>query len=160
GFSDTLEADAFAPRLFLKKGHEFALAYSCSKNFSLYGERVGALFYVTPSAKIADVVRSRIKAVIRSVYSNPPTHGARIVQTILQTKALKESWEDQVAQMRKRIERCRNNFVDMLCAQDPQGKWEYLKKATGLFCYPNILMHLVEKLREKYAIYLSVEGRI
>lgn len=160
GFSDTCEADAFAPRLFLERGHEFALAYSCSKNFSLYGERVGALFYVAPSAKIATKVTSRLKAVIRSVYSNPPTHGERIVKTILQTKTLRKSWEEQLAQMRKRMQSSRTALVEALCAKDPEGGWEYLQKATGLFCYPDLSKHLVEKLREKYAIYLPVGGRI
>lgn len=36
GFGDGIEKDAQSIRIFLKDGHQMAVAYSCSKNFSMY----------------------------------------------------------------------------------------------------------------------------
>jgi aspartate aminotransferase len=75
--------DAAAIRMFVNDGHHLAVVQSFSKNFGLYGQRVGALSVVTGSEHEAQSVLSQLKIVIRSSYSNPPRFGAAIVTEIL-----------------------------------------------------------------------------
>ncbi|MFM8356050.1 MAG: amino acid aminotransferase, partial [Gammaproteobacteria bacterium] len=93
GFARGLDADAGPVRWFVEAGVPVFVANSFSKNFSLYGERVGALSIVTASADSAARVLSQLKRVIRTSYSNPPTHGARVVATVLGDAALRALWE-------------------------------------------------------------------
>ncbi len=87
-----LDRDAFAARYFLTQGFEFFVAQSFSKNFGLYGERIGAFTVVCANDGIAAKALSQIKLDVRAMYSNPPVHGARIVATILADPALKQEW--------------------------------------------------------------------
>ena len=79
GFAEGIYEDAEAVRLFAESGMSFFVSSSFSKSFSLYGERVGALSIVTESAEESSRVLSQLKRVIRTNYSNPPTHGATVV---------------------------------------------------------------------------------
>ena len=83
--------------LFVTEGHEIIVAQSFAKNFGLYGERVGALHFVCANADEAEKVDSQLKVIIRAMYSNPPLHGARIVNTILSDPKLKGIWFVQPA---------------------------------------------------------------
>lgn len=77
-----LDKDAFAPRLFVSKGLEVMVSQSYSKNLGLYGERVGALNVILNDKGAATRVLSQLKRLARSIYSNPPTHGARIAAEV------------------------------------------------------------------------------
>ena len=59
------------------------VSQSFAKVMGLYGERTGALHIVCKDKGAADVVLSQVKIVIRSNYSSPPIHGARIAGRIL-----------------------------------------------------------------------------
>lgn len=37
-------------------------------------------------------VKSQVTMIVRGMYSNPPSHGARIVSTILNNDELKKEW--------------------------------------------------------------------
>lgn len=101
--SGSVDRDAFAVRLFVKDGHQIALAQSYAKNMGLYGERAGAFSLVTSGKEEADRTMSQLKILIRPMYSNPPIHGARIVSTILSTPDLRAEWLRDVKQMADRI---------------------------------------------------------
>lgn len=101
--SGSVDRDAFAVRLFIKDGHQIALAQSYAKNMGLYGERAGAFSLITSGKEEADRTLSQLKILIRPMYSNPPIHGARIVSTILGTPALKSEWLGDVKEMASRI---------------------------------------------------------
>ena len=75
GFGDGIAEDGQAVLLFVEAGLDCLVATSFSKSFSLYGERVGALSVVCFTADEAARVLSQLKRVIRTNYSNPPTHG-------------------------------------------------------------------------------------
>ncbi len=107
GFGDGIAEDGAAVRRFLASGQDFFVATSFSKSFSLYGERVGALSVVCESKDEAARVLSQLKIVIRTNYSNPPTHGAQVVATVLTTPALRALWEQELAGMRQRIKAMR-----------------------------------------------------
>lgn len=153
GFSDEPEADAYAPRLFLDEGHEFALTYSCAKNFSLYSERVGALYVVSNNRDKIAALHSQVKRNIRGIYSNPPSHGATIVKRILKSEQLRTEWLEELAQMRKRMEKMRALFADVMQA-------EFVRKGKGLFCLTNLPYATIERLRSEEAIYIAEDGRI
>lgn len=112
GLGDGLDADARAVRYFMEQGHEFLLAYSCSKNFGLYSERVGSLLALTQSASTADLIGRQVKTIIRANYSNPSSHGARIVSTILHSDDLRKEWQQELEGMRQRILEMRQALIN------------------------------------------------
>jgi aromatic-amino-acid transaminase len=155
GFGDQLETDVAAVRLFLEEGLNFAVAVSHSKNFSLYAERCGALFMICNDEEEVERVGSRIKIIIRGLYSNPPCHGARIVSTILQHAELHPLWINEVAEMRTRLVKMRHSLAELL-----QGKFDFISRQKGMFSYTGLSRSQVEKLISEFGIYLPEDGRI
>jgi aspartate/tyrosine/aromatic aminotransferase len=160
GLGDGLEIDAGAVRLFVEEGHEMLVAYSCSKNFSMYGQRVGALFAVNGSDGIKTSVGSQIKRIIRAIYSNPPAHGARIVERILRDSELKKLWEKDLADVRMRVDTMRQLLIQRLSAKSKDMDLAHLKKHKGMFSFIELNQEQVQTLIDKYAVYLSGSGRI
>jgi aromatic-amino-acid transaminase len=160
GFGEGIDADAAAVRLFADAGIAFLIASSFSKSFSIYGERVGALSIVTANADEAARVLSQVKRVIRTNYSNPPTHGGAIVTEILSTPALRKLWEEELAEMRERIQKMRVAFVDKLKALGVKQDFSFVKKQCGMFSYSGLTSAQVDRLREEHGIYAVGSGRI
>lgn len=160
GFGEGIDADAAAVRLFADSGIPFLIASSFSKSFSIYGERVGALSIVTANADEAARVLSQVKRVIRTNYSNPPTHGGAIVTEILSTPALRKLWEEELAEMRERIQKMRVAFVDKLKALGVKQDFSFVKKQCGMFSYSGLTSAQVDRLREEHGIYAVGSGRI
>ena len=122
---------AAALRHFVNKGkHDsLALVQSFSKNFGLYGQRIGALSIVAPDANQANNVLSQMKMCIRPMYSNPPLcHGARIVSTILSDTNLMQDFTVQCREMADRISTMRVSLRSVL-EDDLKSKhsWELYK---------------------------------
>jgi aromatic-amino-acid transaminase len=126
----------------------------------LYGERVGALSVVTGGADEAARVLSQLKVLIRTNYSNPPTHGGRIVATVLGSPELRTLWEKELAAMRERIKAMRMQLVELIHARAPSIDFGFLLKQRGMFSYTGLNKHQVLRLREEYSIYLIETGRI
>ena len=160
GFADGINEDAAGLRAFARPGAELLVCSSFSKNFGLYRERVGALTIVCPKADQVPAVQSQLNRVIRSNYSNPPAHGAAIVNTILRDSVLREQWEAEVATMRQRINGMRQQLVDALASQAVPGDFSFITQQRGMFSFSGLTKEQVEKLREKHAIYIVGSGRI
>jgi aromatic-amino-acid transaminase len=160
GFGDGIEPDATALRLFADAGRPFFVSSSFSKSFSLYGERVGALSVVTDSADETARVVSQIKRVIRTNYSNPPTHGASVVATVLSTPALRQLWEDELAGMRNRIREMREQLVGKLQSRGVRQDFSFVARQRGMFSYSGLNSAQVDRLREEFGIYAVGTGRI
>ncbi len=160
GFADGIEADAAAVRLFAAAGRPFLVSSSFSKSFSLYGERVGALTAVLTDKEEAQRVLSQLKRVIRTNYSNPPTHGGSVVARILTTPALRAEWERELGQMRDRIRRMRHALVERLAACGSRRDWTFITRQRGMFSYTGLTPAQVDALREEHAIYAISSGRI
>lgn len=160
GFGDGLDRDRAPIRLFAKAGHNMAVAASCSKNFGLYGERTGALFVVTSNREEATKVLSNVKQLIRSNYSNPPCHGAKLVALILQDPTLRKEWEEELEQMRLRISGMRQKFTAELTKRIPGRDFSFLNESKGLFSYTGLTKEQVHKVREEHGIYMTDSGRI
>ncbi|MBU6437460.1 MAG: aspartate/tyrosine/aromatic aminotransferase [Betaproteobacteria bacterium] len=158
GFGQGLAEDGAAVRLFLDAGMTLFLSTSFSKSFSLYGERVGALSVVCASKDEAARVLSQLKRVIRTNYSNPPTHGAQLVATVLSTPALRAQWEAELAGMRERIKAMRVALARKL---EPTGRdFSHVLRQTGMFSYSGLSAAQVERLAKEFGIYAVSSGRI
>lgn len=160
GFADSIEEDGLVIRLFAESGLSFFVSSSFSKSFSLYGERVGALSIVTQNADESARVLSQVKRVIRTNYSNPPTHGASIVANVLHDAELRSTWEQELAEMRERIKAMRHLLVDLISARTTQYDFSFVKQQRGMFSYSGLNADQVEKLRSQYGIYAVSTGRI
>ncbi|SEQ81702.1 aromatic-amino-acid transaminase [Azotobacter beijerinckii] len=160
GFGDGIEEDAEAVRLFAESGLPFFVSSSFSKSFSLYGERVGALSIVTASKDEAARVLSQVKRVIRTNYSNPPTHGASVVASVLNSPELRALWEAELAEMRGRIRSMRQALVEQLAAQGAKRDFGFVAQQRGMFSYSGLSAEQVERLRSEFGIYAVATGRI
>ena len=160
GFGDGIEEDAEAVRLFAQSDLTFFVSSSFSKSFSLYGERVGALSIVTGSQEEAGRVLSQVKRVIRTNYSNPPTHGASVVATVLNSPELRAMWEVELGEMRERIRAMRMSMVEQLAALGAKRDFSFVAEQRGMFSYSGLTTEQVERLRNEFAIYAVGTGRI
>ena len=160
GFADGIEEDGAAVRMFADSGMSFFVSSSFSKSFSLYGERVGALSIVTQNKEESARVLSQLKRVIRTNYSNPPTHGAAIVATVLNSPKLRQMWEDELAQMRDRIKSMRHGLKEKLAAAGISHDFSFIEAQRGMFSYSGLTTDQVAKLQEQDAIYALSTGRI
>jgi aromatic-amino-acid transaminase len=160
GFGDGIDADAAAVRRFAGAGIDFLVSSSFSKSFSLYGERVGALSFVAQDKDEAARVLSQLKRVVRTNYSNPPTHGGSVVATVLNTPELRAQWEQELAGMRDRIRAMRNGLVERLAARGVKRDFTFVAKQRGMFSYSGLTSAQVDRLREEFGIYAVSTGRI
>ncbi|WP_339512980.1 amino acid aminotransferase [Pseudomonas sp. RL_15y_Pfl2_60] len=160
GFGDGIEEDAAAVRLFAQSGLTFFVSSSFSKSFSLYGERVGALSIVTGSTDETSRVLSQVKRVIRTNYSNPPTHGASVVATVLNTPELRAMWEAELGEMRDRIRNMRLSMVEQLAALGAKRDFSFVAQQRGMFSYSGLTTEQVERLKSEFGIYAVGTGRI
>jgi aromatic-amino-acid transaminase len=159
GFADGIKPDAAALDLFAASGLQFVVSSSFSKSFSLYGERVGALTIVTADKDESARVLSQVKRVIRTNYSNPPTHGGAVVAAVLASPELRQQWEDELGGMRDRIRAMRNSLVEKLTGAGATG-FEFINVQRGMFSYTGLTTAQVERMKSEYGIYAVGTGRI
>ena len=160
GFGDGIAEDGAVIAQFLDAGLDFFVSTSFSKSFSLYGERVGALSVVCASKEEMVRVLSQLKIVIRTNYSNPPTHGAQIVATVLTTPALRAMWEEELAGMRVRIKEMRQLLQERLVASGVKQDFSFVTRQKGMFSYTGLAKPQMERLRNEFGIYGVDSGRI
>jgi len=160
GFGDGIAEDGAVVQQFIASGLDFFVATSFSKSFSLYGERVGALSVVCASKDEAARVLSQLKIAIRTNYSNPPTHGAQVVATVLDTPALRQQWEEELAGMRQRIKQMRTLLADKLKAAGVKQDFSFITRQRGMFSYSGLNAGQMQRLRDEFGIYGVDSGRI
>ncbi len=160
GFGDGIEQDAAVVRRFTEAVNPLFVSNSFSKSFSLYGERIGSLSVVTASGEEAARVLSQLKRIVRANYSNPPTHGAQIVATVLNSPELRAQWEQELTAMRERIRAMRRALVDKLREKAPQADFSFVVRQRGMFSYSGLDRKQVQRLREEFAVYVIETGRI
>ncbi|QSN64977.1 amino acid aminotransferase [Caballeronia sp. M1242] len=160
GFGSGLEDDAFAVRELARRGVPAFVANSFSKNFSLYGERCGGLHVICDDAAEADRVLGQLTSAVRANYSNPPTHGAKIVTKVLTTPELAQSWKDELAAMCGRIARMRRAIHDGLREHVHGEALSRYVKQRGMFTYTGLEAPQVDRLREEFGVYILRSGRM
>ena len=160
GFADGIAEDALALNLFAASGLQFLISSSFSKSFSLYGERVGALSIVTASKDESARVLSQVKRVIRTNYSNPPTHGGSVVSTVLAIPELRALWESELATMRERIRAMRQSFVEKLQVKGVADDFSFILRQRGMFSYTGLTAAQVARLQSEFGVYAVSTGRV
>ena len=160
GLAAGLEEDAFGVRLMASRLPEVVVVSSCSKNLGLYRERVGAASFVAPSAEQAKLVLANASNVARGIYSMPPDHGAAIVARILHDPALRAQWEQELADMRTRLNSLRRLLVDKLAARKTPVDFSFIAGERGMFSFLGITKEQVIRLREEFHIYVVESSRI
>jgi len=158
--SGNAETDAKAIRLFEDEGHTFGLVQSYSKNFGLYGQRVGCLSIVGKDAEEAKAVVSQFKGLIRPAYSNPPRHGVRIINTILGDESMKALFVDECKFMADRINSMRVELVNNLIATGSTRNWDHVTNQIGMFAFSGLTKDEVIAMRDRHHIYCTLDGRI
>ncbi|USH03768.1 aspartate/tyrosine/aromatic aminotransferase [Grimontia kaedaensis] len=160
GFAKGVEEDAAGLRIFTESCSELLVASSFSKNFGLYNERVGAFTLVGHSAEQAATAFSQVKSIARVIYSNPPAHGAAVVTVILNDEALRAEWEQEVADMRVRIQAMRELFVATLKEEGVDRDFSFIERQNGMFSFSGLTKEQVNQLKEEFGVYIVGSGRI
>jgi len=158
GFGEGIAEDAAGLRELSQPGRELLVCSSFSKNFGLYGERVGALTVVAANAEAAQRALSQVRISIRTNYSNPPAHGAAIVASVLGDPALRKQWEEELASMRERIHQMRRLFVETMRTKAPQRDFSFLESQKGMFSFSGLTNLQVDELRSKHSVYVVGSG--
>ncbi len=160
GFERGVDEDCLSVRLFAEQCHELIVASSCSKNFAMYRERVGAISIITRDAEKAAAVESVIHNVTRPNYSMPPTHGPAVVDIILHSKELAAQWVEEVAVMRNRINSLRKTLSAKIAASQIQRDFSFLARQSGMFSFLGLSVEQVHRLRDEYSIYVVNSSRV
>ncbi len=160
GFGDGLDADAAGLRLLASRVPEMFVAASCSKNFSVYRDRVGAAFILARNAAEADIASSQINSVARGIYSMPPDHGAAAVRIILENDRLRAEWQDELDAMRERMKRLRSGLAEALRRHTNSDRFDFVTEHRGMFSRLGLTPEQVEKLRVDHAVYMVGDSRI
>ncbi|CAH1237325.1 unnamed protein product [Diabrotica balteata] len=158
--SGNLVKDASVVRKFAAEGYEFFCAQSFAKNFGLYNERVGNLTVVVSKPDLVAPVKSQLTLIVRGMYSNPPSHGARIVSYVLNNPDLAKQWQDNITTMSSRIIEMRTLLRNALEELGTPGDWSHLTKHIGMFSYTGLNEIQSEHLVKKHHVYLLRSGRI
>ena len=160
GFGTDLDTDAYGLRLMADTVEQMIICSSCSKNFGLYRERIGACSIIGRSAIAADIINSVLLSVVRVAYSMPPAHGAAIVETILGSNELTTQWHGELAEMRNRISDMRQLLVDKLAENGVTRDFSFITTQNGMFSFLGITPEQVQQLQDDYSIYIVGSSRI
>ncbi|MBU2984296.1 aspartate/tyrosine/aromatic aminotransferase [Saccharophagus degradans] len=160
GFGDGLDQDAAGLRMMADQLPEVIFAYSCSKNFGLYRERIGAVGVVVANSERATAVVSQIMRIVRGIYSMPPSHGAAIVETILADPVLCQAWVDELALMRNRIQTMRHALLDAMTAQGYGDRFHFITGEKGMFSFLGLTPEQVRRLIKEHSVYMVDSSRI
>lgn len=160
GFGDGLLEDAYGTRKILSSVPEALVAFSGSKNFGLYRERVGAAILVARDAAEADVAHSQLLNVIRGAYSQPPDHGAEIIRTILEDAELRAEWETELNAMRGRMIRLREKLSEAIRQRSNSKDFDFIADHRGMFSLLGLENSVVEHLKAANGIYMIGDSRI
>ncbi|HHF6221328.1 TPA: amino acid aminotransferase [Haemophilus influenzae] len=157
GLANGLDEDAYGLRAFAANHKELLVASSFSKNFGLYNERVGAFTLVAENASTA---LTQVKSIIRTLYSNPASHGGATVATVLNDTQLRQEWENELTEMRERIKKMRHLFVQLLKEYSAEQDFSFIMEQNGMFSFSGLSPEQVDRLKEEFAIYAVRSGRI
>lgn len=160
GLGQSLDEDAYGWRMLAERVPEMLLAYSCSKNFGLYRERIGMLSVISASSQESVKVMSNLKSSIRETYSMPAAHGAYLVGSVLDDPDLQGDWARHLDQIRVRITSMRAEFVHRMSELLPSRDFGFVEHQLGMFSYLGISAEEVVRLKKKHSVYMLESSRI
>lgn len=155
-----LNEDAYGVRKLAATLPEMLVASSCSKNFGLYRERVGALSIVSPTVAQAEVVYGQVQNVARGIYSMPPNYGGALVGRILNDAKLRTQWDRELTEMRDRINNLRTELAQKFATRLKSQRFDFIPRQRGMFSFLGLSKEQVQLLKTKYSIYMVDSSRI
>lgn len=159
GFGEGLDADASGLRHLAARLPEVLIAASCSKNFGLYRDRVGIAMAVVPESNRASLAAS-LAGLSRQSFAFPPDHGGRVVSTILGDPLLRAQWQEELDEMRSRVQTNRRALADALRAATGSDRMGSVAAQQGMFSILPVTEAQVTQLREEHGIYMLWDGRV
>ncbi len=159
GLGVDLDSDAYGIRALASKVPEMILATSCSKNFGLYRDRTGMVCIISKASQ-QPATNANLLRVIRGIYSMPPAHGGAIVEKILTTPALTESWQQELAVICQSINTSRRLLAKGLASAGISGDFNYLLENRGMFSFLDLTVEQIHTLRDQHSVYIIDSGRI
>jgi aspartate/tyrosine/aromatic aminotransferase len=162
GLGDGLDEDAHGVRLLAHRLPEVMVAVSCSKNFGLYRERVGATIVVGATPAAAQTAMGHLQTTARRMYSMPPDHGAAIVAGVFADPTLYALWAQELREMRDRVLELRRRLAAALRAGDGRGhddRFDFVERHRGMFSLLGLPPAAVEKLRTEHHVYTAPDSR-
>jgi aspartate aminotransferase len=160
GFGDGLAADAYGTLKVVASVPEALIAFSGSKNFGLYRERIGAAILIARDAAQADIAQSQLLNIIRGSYSQPPDHGAEIIRTILEDAELRAEWEAELEAMRNRMIRLREKLSEAIRTKSNSADFDFIAAHRGMFSLLGLENAVVEHLKAANGVYMIGDSRI
>lgn len=160
GFGQGLDVDAYGLRLMADAVDEMIICSSCSKNFGLYRDRIGACSIIGKDATASDIIGAVMLTVVRVNYSMPPAHGAAIVETILSSDELTSQWHGELKEMRERIAGMRQLFVDKLVENGVTRDFSFIARQNGMFSFLGIDTDQIQRLQDEFSIYVVGSSRV
>ena len=175
--SGSTEEDSYAIRLFARNSVPMIVIQSFSKNFGLYGQRVGCIsipklsltkyqFFnskgevETKNFEFIENLNNYLASKTRQLYSGAARYGSDVIKTILKNPELKKKWQDDLLTMSSRMIEMRELLYKELVKLNPKDDWSYITKQKGMFAFTHIKPEEVKILREKYSVYMLENGRI
>lgn len=160
GFADGLHEDAAGLITIANTVERLALCVSCSKNFGLYSDRVGAAYILSPTQAEANTAQAQLAIMSKATYWVPPSNGAEIVKTIFKNPELKKLWSDELAEINVKIKAIRTKLCAAFRQYSGDNYFDYILSQEGMFAMLPATEAQMEILRDKYAIYGLNNGRI
>ncbi len=160
GLGKGLDEDAEGLRYMASQLPEMVIAYSCSKNFGLYRDRVGSTIIITERPAAAEAAQTHMKSVARRLYSVPPAHGAIIVGMVLSDEGLNASWKRELDEMQHRINDLRALFTISVQEKVTDHDFSFIKSQYGMFSIMGLSLDQVARLREEFSIYMVNNSRV
>ncbi|MEM8787063.1 MAG: amino acid aminotransferase [Pseudomonadota bacterium] len=159
GFGDGLEADAAAVRAMAGRVPQLLVAASCSKNFGLYRDRVGAAFAICADGETQSLAQGALASLNRMNFSFPPDHGAKVVEIILKDPDLRADWQAELDEMRGRMLDLRRSLADALRRETNSDMFDFVAHHRGMFSRLGLAPDAVAKLRDD-GIYMVGDSRV
>lgn len=150
GLGTSINVDSEIPQLLAKELPNVAIAFSYSKNATLYCHRTGALFIKTQQKQI---IESHLQSIFRKTISNPPAFGQKVMNMVFEKH--EKEWHIQLNEMRQNIDNRKENLVIAL-----EGEIDYLRQSSGMFGMLKLSLDQIEKLQKEFSIYIPKSGRI
>lgn len=160
GFGEGIEEDAYGLRLLASVVPEMLIAYSCSKNFALYRDRIGALIVISKDTESAARTQSNMMSRSRATYSMPAAHGAFLVAEVLADAELRRLWQTELGQMRERINSMRSGLVEAMASRNYADRFSFVEHQFGMFSFLGLSVEQVRQLREQHSVYMLESSRI
>ena len=160
GLGQGLAEDAYGARLLAERLPEVLVAVSCSKNFGMYRERVGALLTITESAERSSIAMAHMQGLARRMYSMPPDHGGAVVAEVCADAALRAAWDTELTAMRARVNGLRKDFAAAMRQATGSARFDFVAGQRGMFSMLGLPAEAVARLRTEHHIYMAPDSRV